>query len=59
VVDAMARETWVVLEELAATDDHTRRVHESFMAFLKKCNHYAQSFDTASLQLRARAMELL
>jgi TRAP-type mannitol/chloroaromatic compound transport system substrate-binding protein len=59
VVDAMARETWLVLEELAATDDHTRRVHESFMAFLKKCNHYAQSFDTASLQLRARAMELL
>jgi len=29
------------------------------MAFLKKCNHYAESFDTASLQLRARAMAML
>jgi len=59
ILDAMARETWNVLEDLAATDDHTRRVHESFMSFLLQCDRYAASFDTAILQLRHRAMELL
>jgi TRAP-type mannitol/chloroaromatic compound transport system substrate-binding protein len=59
VIDAMARETWNVLEDLAATDDHTRRTHESFMSFLRQCDRYAASFDTAMLQLRHRAMELL
>jgi TRAP-type mannitol/chloroaromatic compound transport system substrate-binding protein len=59
VIDAMARETWNVLEDLAATDDHTRRTHESFMSFLRQCDRYAASFDTAILQLRHRAMELL
>jgi len=59
VVDAMARETWNVLEDLAATDDHTRRTHESFMDFLKKCDRYASDFDGAILRLRERAMAQL
>ena len=59
VVDAMARETWAVLEEVAETDDLTRRVHDSFMAFLRKCDTYAANFDTAILQLRDRALKQL
>src|SRR5690606_35265487 len=59
VVDAMARETWAVLADLAATDDHTSRVNDSFLAFLKKCDLYAASFDTAMLQMRERALKQL
>jgi hypothetical protein len=29
------------------------------MSFLRQCDRYAASFDTAMLQLRHRAMELL
>ncbi len=58
VIDAMARETWNVLDDLAKTDEFTGRVHASFMAFLEQCNVYAQSFDIPMLQLRERALAL-
>jgi hypothetical protein len=58
VTDAMARETWNVLADLAATDEFTGRVHASFMAFLEKCDFYAQSFEIPMLQLRQRALAL-
>ncbi|MEZ5862420.1 MAG: TRAP transporter substrate-binding protein [Geminicoccaceae bacterium] len=58
VTDAMARETWNVLADLAATDEFTGRVHASFMAFLEKCDFYAQNFEIPMLQLRQRALAL-
>jgi TRAP-type mannitol/chloroaromatic compound transport system substrate-binding protein len=57
IVRALARETWAVLDELAADSPLTGRVHASFMAFLAKAAHYQNDFDRRMHEMRAIAFE--
>jgi TRAP-type mannitol/chloroaromatic compound transport system substrate-binding protein len=56
VVRALGRTTKAVLDELAASDPLTGRVHESFIAFLTRANRYNQLFDRRLLEMRALAL---
>ena len=56
VVRALGRTTKEVLDELAASDPLTGRVHESFMGFLPKANRYADHFDRRLLEMRSMAL---
>ncbi|MDF1587389.1 TRAP transporter substrate-binding protein [Marinimicrococcus flavescens] len=56
VVRAMAKESFEVFEEMAAQDPLTRKVHDSFMAFLKKAVVYNERFDTRLQAMRKLAL---
>lgn len=56
VNDAIGRTTMDVLNELGDSDDLTRRIHESYMAFLHTANDYVQRFDAPILQMRTKAL---
>ena len=56
VVRALGRTTKEVLDELAASDPLTGRVHESFMGFLTRANRYADHFDRRLLEMRSMAL---
>ena len=56
VNDAIGRMTMDVLSELGDSDELTRRIHQSYMAFLSAANAYAQRFDTPILSMRAKAL---
>ena len=45
VNDAIGRTAMAVLNELGDSDDLTRRIHKSYMSFLREANDYAQRFD--------------
>jgi TRAP-type mannitol/chloroaromatic compound transport system substrate-binding protein len=49
---ALGKATLEVFEELATTDDLTRRVNESFLTFLRKADEYAMRFDARLLAMR-------
>ena len=52
VVAALGKATFEVFAELAAKDELTRRVHDSFTAFLRKADGYAMQFDAPILAMR-------
>ena len=58
VNDAIGKTAMDVLHELGDSDDLTRRIHESYMAFLRQANSYAQQFDAPILKMRAKALAL-
>ena len=52
VVQAMGKATVEVLDEVAATDDMTRKVHDSYMAYLKNASRYQGWFDRRMMEMR-------
>ncbi len=56
VVKAMGEAWAAVSEEQAARDPMTRRVVDSFNAFLRKAQTYAQAFDGRTLAMRQAAL---
>ncbi len=56
VNDAIGKVAMDVLHELGEEDDLTRRIHKSYMAFLRDANRYAQRFDAPILEMRAKAL---
>jgi TRAP-type mannitol/chloroaromatic compound transport system substrate-binding protein len=52
IVQALAKATHEVLAELAAKDPMTRKVNDSFFAFLGKAVYYADKFDLRLQQMR-------
>lgn len=52
VVTAMGKANAEVLEEVAASDEMTRKVHDSYMAYLKKASRYQGWFDGRMLDMR-------
>lgn len=57
IVEALGRTTKEVLEELAATDELTARVHRSFSDFLARAARYGRHFDQRLLAMRGLALE--
>lgn len=58
IFDALGRTSFEVLEELAAKDPLTGRIHASFMAFLREATRYTSRFDSVFLRHRARVMSV-
>jgi TRAP-type mannitol/chloroaromatic compound transport system substrate-binding protein len=56
VVRALGRTTREVLEEIAATDPLTGKVHRSFSDFLSKADRYNRHFDQRMLEMRGLAL---
>ena len=56
VNDAIGQTSIEVLNELGTGDDLTRRIHQSYMAFLRQANDYAQRFDAPIHRMRAKAL---
>ncbi len=56
VNDAIGGATMEILEELGNSDDLTRRIHESYMAFLRQSDAYVQWFDRPIQRMRANAL---
>ncbi|MBV6658827.1 MAG: TRAP transporter substrate-binding protein [Devosiaceae bacterium] len=56
VIDALARESGPVLEEVAESSPIAGETFASFRAFLTEANTYAQASDLAALQMRAKAL---
>jgi TRAP-type mannitol/chloroaromatic compound transport system substrate-binding protein len=56
VVDALGRTTLEVLAELGESTALTRRIHASYMAFLKRAIAYAEWFDRPILAQRSRGL---
>lgn len=52
IVKAMGSAWQATYEELTASDPMTKRVHDSFMAFLKKAQAYGELFDGQVLAMR-------
>lgn len=52
IVRAMGREAFAVFEEIAAKDPLARKVHDSFMNFLRKAVVYSDRFDARLLAMR-------
>ncbi|MBB4287412.1 TRAP transporter substrate-binding protein [Roseospira goensis] len=52
VVQAMGEKTREVIEEIAAEDALTRRVHDSFTAFNRRAEAYQAHFDLPALRMR-------
>lgn len=52
VIKAMGKATVEVLDEVAATDDLTRRVHDSYMDYVRKATRYQSWFDRRMLEMR-------
>lgn len=57
VNDAIGKAAMEVLEELGDSDDLTRRIHQSYMTFLRQADRYAQWFDRPIQRMRAKALE--
>jgi TRAP-type mannitol/chloroaromatic compound transport system substrate-binding protein len=55
VVERLGEETRAVLDEVAASDALTGRVHESYMAFLEKAREYAPHGEQGILEMRTQA----
>ncbi|WP_421709952.1 TRAP transporter substrate-binding protein [Algihabitans sp.] len=55
VVERLGEESRLVLEEVAASDDLTRRVHESYMDFLAKARAYGPHGEQGVLNMRSLA----
>jgi TRAP-type mannitol/chloroaromatic compound transport system substrate-binding protein len=58
VVRALGKTTREVLDELAAGDELTGRVHASFERFLVQADRYGQLFDKRMLEMRGLALEV-
>ncbi len=56
VNDAIGRVSMEVLGELGETDDLTRRIHASYMTFLRRASDYARRFDLPIHRMRERAL---
>ncbi len=56
IIDALARESGPVLQEVADSSPIAGEVFASFQAFLSEANMYAQASDLAALQMRAKAL---
>jgi TRAP-type mannitol/chloroaromatic compound transport system substrate-binding protein len=56
VTAALGRTSMEVLDELGATDDLTRRIHNSYRPFLEHANTYSEWFTGRILQMRAEAL---
>ncbi|MGI9509817.1 MAG: TRAP transporter substrate-binding protein [Geminicoccaceae bacterium] len=56
VNDAIGKAAMAVLSELGDSDELTRRIHDSYMAFLRRANDYAQLFDAPIHKMRAKAL---
>jgi TRAP-type mannitol/chloroaromatic compound transport system substrate-binding protein len=56
VVQALGRTTKEVLDEMAASDPLTGKVHRSFGDFLAQANRYGQRFDQRMLEMRGLAL---
>jgi TRAP-type mannitol/chloroaromatic compound transport system substrate-binding protein len=56
IVRALGATTREVLDELAATDELTGRVHASFSAFLRQAARYNREFDQRLLEMRGIAL---
>jgi len=52
VIRAMGARTLEVVEEIAAKDPLTRRVHDAFMSFNRKAEAYQANFDLTALRMR-------
>lgn len=52
IVKAMGTASMAMYEELAASDPMTKKVHESFMTFLRKAQAYGDIFDGQTLAMR-------
>ena len=59
VNDAIGEMAMQVLEELGDSDELTRRIHKSYMAFLRQASDYSQKFDGPILAMRAKALTRL
>ena len=57
VNDAIGKTAMDVLNELGDSDALTRKIHQSYMAFLRQANHYVRWFDRPIHKMRARAFE--
>jgi TRAP-type mannitol/chloroaromatic compound transport system substrate-binding protein len=58
VVRALGRANREALDELAASDELTGRVHASFERFLLQADRYGQLFDKRMLEMRGLALEV-
>jgi TRAP-type mannitol/chloroaromatic compound transport system substrate-binding protein len=58
VNDAIGAAAMEVLAELGDSDELTRRIHASYMTFLRQASDYGQNFDTPILQMRAKALQI-
>lgn len=56
VDDAIGKTAMAVLEELGDSDELTRRIHRSYMDFLRVADRYAQRFDAPIHIMRAKAL---
>ncbi|NJO37131.1 MAG: TRAP transporter substrate-binding protein, partial [Rhizobiales bacterium] len=56
---AIGRTVMDVLRELGDSDDLTRRIHQSYMAFLRQADSYAERFDRPILTMRHHALSAL
>ena len=59
VNDAIGKTTMDVLHELGNSDDLTRRIHSSYLAFLRRADSYAQQFDVPILKMRTKALSAI
>ena len=59
VNDAIGAAAMEVLAELGDSDELTRRIHASYMTFLRQASDYGQRFDAPILQMRAKALQTL
>ena len=57
LVRAMAKASFEVFDEIAAKDPLARKVHESFLTFLKKASAYADKFDVPLQAMRSMALK--
>ena len=56
VNDAIGETAMAVLNELGDSDDLTRRIHKSYMSYLREANDYAQRFDAPIHKMRTKAL---
>ncbi|MGI9485251.1 MAG: TRAP transporter substrate-binding protein [Geminicoccaceae bacterium] len=59
VNDAIGKTAMDVLQELGDGDNLTRRIHSSYLAFLRRADSYAQQFDAPILKMRAKALSAI
>ncbi len=58
VMEALARETKTVLEDIAKTDDISRRIFESYRDAIKRSGEWSRISDEAYMATRRRVFEL-
>lgn len=57
VNQVIGKTTMDVLQELGDSDELTRRIHKSYMAFLRAANDYTAKFDAPILSMRRSALK--